>query len=449
MASKHPVSNPGGTGAPGGGAGTDADRGGTTDVDVAIRLDRDLIVDSWSAVARGLTGLRADAVIGRNLEAICQESNLAQRFDAIRTDRTEIILEVDCGARGTVSVETRVSARRDPAGSLVGYDLDVLESPVPEDAGVGFADGAARWHGSLSDLQMQDSPAFLIDGRTLGILEANPAASAAFGKGSGNLTGMNVLEVLDPGRNRFRLEIPDRDDSSLSYLRLPGHSASAPSYGLSLVPVRWGGRDLAICILYELTGWTRAGADLVESNRQLSRLARHDHLTGLFNKPMFLDTLELANSRVDRSVRQMGVLYIDLDGFKPVNDRYGHDTGDALLVEVVRRLKSALRSSDVMARLGGDEFGVILENLRKPEDARKVALHLIERVKEPFSVEGQDIQISASVGAVVTAHAVEDATALVAEADRAMYEAKSLGHGQVALSPARATAKRRQVTPQS
>ena len=103
MASKHPVSNPGGTGAPGGGAGTDADRGGTTDVDVAIRLDRDLIVDSWSAVARGLTGLRADAVIGRNLEAICQESNLAQRFDAIRTDRTEIILEVDCGARGTVS----------------------------------------------------------------------------------------------------------------------------------------------------------------------------------------------------------------------------------------------------------------------------------------------------------------------------------------------------------
>jgi diguanylate cyclase (GGDEF)-like protein len=176
-------------------------------------------------------------------------------------------------------------------------------------------------------------------------------------------------------------------------------------------------------------------------NDELSRLARHDHLTGLFNRPMFQDTLELANSRVDRSGSLMGILYIDLDGFKPVNDRFGHDVGDTLLVEVVRRLKSGLRASDVMARLGGDEFGVIVENLKTRHDALKIAQNLIERLKEPFDVEGERVHISASIGAVVTARTVEDASALVTQADRAMYGAKSLGRGQAALAPAGATAK--------
>ncbi len=413
---------------------------------VAVRLDKDGVVNSWSAVARRATGLSGALVIGRKLDAICVDRNLAEKFSTIRSDPVEVVLALDCGVGGSVCVETVVSARRDSAGTLTGYDVDIQESAAPEKTGVGFAKGTVPEHVALRQLDMQDSPTFLVDGRTLRILEANPAASLALGRPSSELTGRILPEILDLARNRAQREMPGGSGAPISYLRLPDTSGAARSYGLSLVPVRWGNRDLALCVLHELTGWVSMHTDLAASNEELSRLARHDHLTGLFNRPMFQDTLKLANSRVDRSGGlMMGVLYIDLDGFKPINDRFGHDVGDLLLVEVVRRLRSGLRSSDVMARLGGDEFGAILENLRKRDDALKVALHLIERLKEPFDVDGERVHISASIGAVVTARTVDDASALVAQADRTMYGAKSLGRGRAALAPAGAAGKRRRI----
>jgi diguanylate cyclase (GGDEF)-like protein len=182
-----------------------------------------------------------------------------------------------------------------------------------------------------------------------------------------------------------------------------------------------------------VTHWVDSKNELTRINLELSHLARHDNLTGLFNKPMFLDTLELANSRLERLDGLLGVLYIDLDGFKPVNDRYGHDIGDRVLVEVGSRLRGAVRTSDVMARLGGDEFGAILENLKAPRDALKVADLLIEVLAKPFIVDGKRIAISASVGAVVANRRVADSTRLLVQADRMMYRAKRLGRARSAL----------------
>lgn len=449
MATKHPALLPAGRDAEKRERGTKREAGKSGHTGVPIRLDREGVVESWSTAASRLTGLPAAAVVGRKLDAICVDENLAEKFNAVRSAPAEVVLAPDGGVRGTVGVRTVVSERRDPGGTVIGYDLDIRASAAREDAGAGFSDGTAPPHTALRQLEMVESPAFLIDGPTLGILESNPAASAALGRPSEELAGLNLLEILDQDRNRIQLEMPGGNGASLSCLRLPDGNGAARSYGLSLVPLRRENRDLAICVLHEVTGWVRTCADLGEMNQELSRLARHDHLTGLFNKPMFHDTLELANSRVDRAGGLMGILYIDLDGFKLVNDRFGHDIGDGLLVEIVGRLKSGLRSVDVMARLGGDEFGAILENLRKRDDALKVARHLIERLKEPFNVEGEAIHISASIGAVVTARTVEDATTLVAQADRTMYEAKSLGRGRAALAPAGATAKRHRILRQS
>jgi diguanylate cyclase (GGDEF)-like protein len=445
MVTRHPVLLPAEGAAQEHEGGTSQKKWKPRHASVAVRLDKDGVVNSWSTAARRLTGLSAALVVGRKLDAICVDGDLVEKLSTIRSDPVDVVLALDCGAHGTVCVETVVSARRDSVGSLAGYDVDIQGPPPPEDTGVGFANGTAPGYAALRRLESPDSPAFLVDGRTLRVLEANPAASRALGRPSSELTGRVLAEILDPGRNRAPREFPGGSGAPLSYLQLPDGNGSARSYGLSLVPVRWENRHLALCVLHELTGWVNMHADFVASNEELSRLARHDHLTGLFNRPMFQDTLKLANSRVDRSGGLMGILYIDLDGFKPVNDRFGHDVGDALLVEVVRRLRSGLRSSDVMARLGGDEFGAILENLRKRDDALKVALNLIERLKEPFDVDGECVHISASVGAVVTARTVEDASALVAQADRTMYKAKSLGHGRAALAPAGATGRRRRI----
>jgi len=408
----------------------------------AIRLDKNGVVESWSSAAGRLTGLSAAAMVGRKLDAICIDGNLARKLNSICSDPVELALALDCGVRGAVGVRTVVSAGRDSTGTLTGYHLDILASAAPEHASLGLANAIAPECAALRQLDTQDSPAFLVDGRTLHILESNPAASLALGRSASEMTGQVLSDVLEAGRNRTQREDPGEPGVGLSCLRLADRGGALRSYGLSLVPVRWAHLDLALCVLHELTGWVSRAVDLAALNDELSRLARHDHLTGLFNRPMFQDTLELANSRVDRSGSLMGVLYIDLDGFKPVNDRFGHDVGDTLLVEVVRRLKSGLRSSDVMARLGGDEFGAILENLKKRDDALKVALNLIKCLKKPFEVEGECVQVSASIGAVVTARTVEDASALVAQADRTMYEVKSLERGRAALAPVVAAAGR-------
>ncbi|MDH3242798.1 MAG: diguanylate cyclase, partial [Alphaproteobacteria bacterium] len=400
----------------------------------AIRLDKNGVVDSWSAAAGRVTGLTSAVMVGRRLDAICIGGNLARTLDAIRGDPVEIVLALDCGARGIVRAEANVSARRDSAGMRSGFDLDFRASGPPESAGVGLVNGVTPGPVALRELKIQDSAAFLVDGRTLRILDSNPAASLALGQSSREMMGRVLPEILNPGHNLARRDMPGDGGACLSYLQLVGRNGAARSYGLSLVPVRSGKRDLALCVLHELTAWVSMDADRTALNEELARLARHDHLTGLFNRPMFQDTLEIANSRVDRSGGLMGVLYIDLDGFKKVNDRFGHDAGDALLVEIVRRLKSGLRSSDVIARLGGDEFGAILENLKKRDDALKVALNLIKCLKKPFEVEGECVQVSASIGAVVTARTVEDASALVAQADRTMYEVKSLERGRAALA---------------
>jgi len=298
-------------------------------------------------------------------------------------------------------------------------------------------------------MEMPDAPAFLIDPQTLRIVDANAAAVQAAGRPLGEMKGRPLPQFLGTRQSRSKPGDPVSRFGAPCF-RLTDRSGAERSFGASLVPVRWQSRNLALCVLYDLSQSFETLADLAASNEELSRLARHDHLTGLFNKAMFHETLKLANARVERSGGMLGVLYIDLDGFKPVNDRFGHDIGDTLLVEVVRRLQSGLRASDVMGRLGGDEFGVILENLKRRGDALKVAGHLLKRLEEPFGADGGErVDISASIGAVVTARTVDNASALVADADRAMYEAKSLGRGRAALAPAGATAKHRRIVRRS
>jgi len=161
---------------------------------------------------------------------------------------------------------------------------------------------------------------------------------------------------------------------------------------------------------------------------ELERLAFSDWLTGLPNRNLFMNRLNHAIGRARRNATTGAVMHIDLDGFKAVNDRYGHMTGDELLRQVAGRLKGRLREVDTVARFGGDEFLVVLEELRKPEGAGIVADALIGTLARPFSLgrSGQ-VNITSSIGVAMFARDAQDADSIIAEADRALFDAKMAG----------------------
>ncbi|MFD0668849.1 EAL domain-containing protein [Ramlibacter sp. MAHUQ-53] len=163
------------------------------------------------------------------------------------------------------------------------------------------------------------------------------------------------------------------------------------------------------------------------TREHLTYLAQFDALTGLPNRRLLLERLDLALEAAPAQDTRLCLMYLDLDHFKLVNDTLGHEAGDLLLVQAAHRMVSCLRAGDTVARLSGDEFAVLLTGLQSPGDAERVARKLISQLGQPFDLDGREAFISASVGAALSPdHGVEAAT-LVRRADRAMYAAKAAG----------------------
>jgi len=170
---------------------------------------------------------------------------------------------------------------------------------------------------------------------------------------------------------------------------------------------------------------------------QVEHIAFHDALTRLPNRLLLADRMQQAIALDERLHRTMAVCYLDLDGFKAVNDQYGHEAGDRLLVEVARRLLRCVRQSDTVARLGGDEFVVLLTPVDGAEECRVVLDRIIEAVRQPVELPGQaTAQVSASIGVALYPANGHQATALLAQADDALYEAKRAGKNRVYFAPA-------------
>jgi diguanylate cyclase (GGDEF)-like protein/PAS domain S-box-containing protein len=159
--------------------------------------------------------------------------------------------------------------------------------------------------------------------------------------------------------------------------------------------------------------------------RELYDLATHDALTGLPNRYFFSERFRHAMVRAKRAANLVALLYLDLDGFKPVNDALGHRCGDRLLQTVAKRLKRSVREVDTVARLGGDEFAVILEQLSQPRDAAATAKKLLRALARPYLLEGHKAKLTASIGITVYPLDGEDVDMLLKRADGAMYRAKT------------------------
>ncbi|AEJ20024.1 EAL domain-containing protein [Gracilinema caldarium] len=169
---------------------------------------------------------------------------------------------------------------------------------------------------------------------------------------------------------------------------------------------------------------------LKQTQEKLNNLAFYDSLTGLPNRALFMDRLDQVLSRAQRDKNRFALLYMDLDHFKDVNDGFGHQAGDELLILTAHRIKSQVREADTVCRLGGDEFVIILEEVHKSIDTALVAKKIISALREPFFIKDREIYIGSSIGIALYPYDGATIQELVKNADAAMYDAKEQGRGQ-------------------
>ncbi len=182
-------------------------------------------------------------------------------------------------------------------------------------------------------------------------------------------------------------------------------------------------------------GFSKVSRDMSEAKAledQLKRQALTDPLTSLANRALFRDRVDHAFARRERRDEGLAVLFVDLDGFKKVNDTLGHDAGDHLLVEVAARLHDCVRPSDTAARMGGDEFAILLDDLKSPSDAARVAERILGALSAPYEVADGQVRVQASIGLVANP-AGQSGEEAVRNADLAMYSAKQAGKGRYEL----------------
>lgn len=217
-----------------------------------------------------------------------------------------------------------------------------------------------------------------------------------------------------------------------------------PDYRTEFGTVRRRRRQWTELFAVPLTGMETGGAVVThvditarkQAESALTRRATHDPLTGLPNRVLLADRLAHALSRADRSDRQVGLLFCDLDGFREVNNTFGHLAGDRLLVTIAKRLRAVCRSSDTVARVSGDEFVIILEDAESAEEVEEVAQRVIDALAEPVALQEGTARTGTSIGLVisdgVSRAGVRTVENMIRDADSAMYAAKEAGRGRYA-----------------
>lgn len=261
------------------------------------------------------------------------------------------------------------------------------------------------------------------------ILRANEKFARMLGRPAEELQGSNIFDLSDVEVASAAREVLSEQLASeaqalppeieKTYRREDG-SLLWVCEAHSVVRDRLGHPEFVVLVAQDITERKHLEARLCHD-------AEHDALTGLANRVRFQQRLDQALESV-RDQQQLGaVLYIDLDGFKAINDRNGHTVGDSLLQMVARRLEGCVRSTDTVARFGGDEFGIVLANLHSREDCESVALKVLQVLGKPFDLGGSEVRISASVGAALFPLHGENGQQLLKYADQAMYAAKHAG----------------------
>ncbi len=265
------------------------------------------------------------------------------------------------------------------------------------------------------------------DGR---FLRVNAKFGALLGYPGAELVGRSMHDIAHPDdqatsreRNALLLQGPAHPFSAETekrYLRSDGSTVWV-SESLGMVARAGGGAEFMVGLVQDIS--VRKALQ-----ERLAHEATHDPLTGLPNRGLLLDRLASSLKQAHRRGKRVGVCFIDLDGFKAVNDSLGHACGDLLLQQVARRLPACVREADTVGRLGGDEFVVVLDDILDSSHCAKVAAKIIDALARPYDLRTpEEVRVSASLGIAVSPQDGDDALALLQAADDAMYQAKAAG----------------------
>lgn len=379
----------------------------------------------WFGTSLGRLGGPAPSVLQSVLDAV--QVGVVVRDPAgatlLTNERGRNLLEPHAGARHPIDVAISNASVHDSAG-----DVEVVVSTVADVSTERRRERALLLSENRFRAMMEHSPAgFAVlsaDGR---ILEANESLCRLLGRRASELGGRVLSDLSYPGD-------VERDAGPVAGV-LSGARESCTVERRFLRPsgeTVWGLMSLAAVRDHDrrLCGIVAQVQDVTEGRtaaQLLDHATLHDPLTGLANRVLGLDRIGKALDRCRRSGRHVAVLCCGVDRFKVVNDSIGHACGDAVLVELARRLEQALRGSDTAARIAGDEFAVVCEDVQDSREAVLVAERMLAAVREPVSVEGRTVVLTMSVGIAVSSQGCDDPTALMRDAGTALHRAKENG----------------------
>ena len=268
-----------------------------------------------------------------------------------------------------------------------------------------------------------------------------------------DLTGLAAKDVAGKSALELFPHIREQQVDEMIRRALAGETVAAPDTQFAIPQT---GRTGWVSAVYrphldangKIVGVIGLIRDITErktAEQQIEYQAYHDALTGLANRRLFQEHLSLALALAQRRHSFVAVLFLDLDHFKVINDSLGHSVGDALLKQVAKRLRHAVREGDTVARVGGDEFTIVLQEIGRPDEAAAVAKKVIRTVADPIEVNGHKLYVTTSIGVTVYPRDGEDAETLLKNADAAMYRAKGEGRNcyQMATSELNRTTQER------
>jgi len=276
----------------------------------------------------------------------------------------------------------------------------------------------------------------------------NPKAEAVSGYTRDQLTGRPFVDFIHPEDrevvySRHLIGMRGEAGRGMIYpFRIITRQGGTVWVEINPVAIDWQGAPATLNLLADIT-------ERKQAEQQILHLAYHDPLTDLPNRMLFNDRLSVAMSQAKRDNTLLGVMLLDLDDFKEINDNFGHGTGDQLLRMLGDRMRSLLRQGDTVARMGGDEFMLLLPGLTSSDDVSTVAGKVLSSVSEPYSLDGVELTVSASIGTAVFPIDAGDEEHLLRRVDQAMYHAKELGGGRFFRLDAVATSGGRAARPAS